>query len=449
MRQRSWRLIREQRGVWVILAVALALRLTTVALTFDTPTTLDPADFSRTAASIAAGHGYPPTNRAPGGGPSAFRPPGYPVFLGAVYAVAGHEDPAVGRLAGAFLGTLSVALIGLIALRLWGKRVAMLALAIAAVAPPLVILGTALISEALFVPLVLAAVATALEARRRRRRYRWVIATGVLVGLAALTRTNGLILLLPFVLAVAPERSRRRIGAWAPSGALVLAAVLTIVPWTTRNWITLHAFVPISDEIGYTLAGTYNQVSRADRQSPAVWIEAEHGASPEYARILSEARRERWNEVTYGDRLQAAAISDIERDPSYVLKVAYWNAVRMFHLGELTLAAKNLHDTDIPRGPAVLEVSSFPLLAVLALGGLVTRRARRAPRWLWLIPLCLATSILVTGFIRFRAPIDPFLVMLAALDIPESWTSGPPGRRSPRSPGEIARQDRSLARLDR
>jgi hypothetical protein len=59
----------------------------------------------------------------------------------------------------------------------------------------------------------------------------------------------------------------------------------------------------------------------------------------------------------------------------------------------------------------------------------VTRRARRAPKWLWLIPICLATSLFVTGFIRFRAPIDPFLVMLAALAIPEGWPSGPAGRR--------------------
>lgn len=406
-------------GAWVVLAVALALRLTTVALTFDTPLTFDPSDFSRTAASIASGHGYPPSNRAPGGGPSAFRPPGYPVFLAAVYGVAGHEAPGIGRLVGAFLGTLSVALIGLIALRLWGGRIGMLALGIAAVAPPLVIMSTALISEALFVPVVLGAVATALEARRSKRRFRWVIATGVLVGVATLTRTNGLILLLPFALAVAPTRSGRRLGAGAPAAALVLAALLTIAPWTVRNWIEFHAFIPVSDESGYTLAGTYNHVSRADRKWPAEWIEAEHGASPEYAQILSEAKRERWNEVTYGSHLQAAAIADIKRDPAYVLKVGYWNTIRMFHLGELTLAARNLRDTDIPSGPAVLEISSFPLLAVLALGGLLTRRARRAPLWLWLVPLSLATSVFVTGFIRFRSPIDPFLVLLAALAVPE------------------------------
>jgi 4-amino-4-deoxy-L-arabinose transferase-like glycosyltransferase len=414
----KWR--RVSTGVWVLLAVALVLRLTTVALTFDVPTTLDPDDFSRTAASIASGHGYPQSNRAPGGGPSAFRPPGYPVFLAAVYAIAG-PTPGVGRLAGAFLGTLSVALIGLIALRLWGKRVAMIALGLAAVAPPLVIFSTALISEALFVPVVLAAVLTALEVRRSPRRHRWAIATGVLIGLATLTRTNGLILLVPFVLAVAPGSGRRRPRAWTPAAALVLAALLTIAPWTVRNWIVFHDFIPVSDESGYTLAGTYNQTSRADRKLPAVWIEAEHGASPEYARILTVARRKRWNEVTYGSHLQAAAIADIERDPAYVLKVGYWNSIRMLSLGETRLAVGNLKDTDIPQAPALLEINSLPLLLVLALGGLLTRPARRAPKWLWLVPLSLATSVFVTGFIRFRSPIDPFLVMLAALALADVW----------------------------
>jgi 4-amino-4-deoxy-L-arabinose transferase-like glycosyltransferase len=406
---------RTRTGVWVVLALALALRLTTVALTWNTPTTLDPADFSRTAASIAGGHGYPPTDRAPGGGASAFRPPAYPMFLAGVYTIAGHAAPSLGRLAGAFLGTLSVGLIGLIAMRLWGQRVGMLALGIAAVAPPLVILSTALISETLFVPVVLAAVATALEARRSKRRYRWPIATGVLVGVASLTRTNGLILLLPFSLAFVPMHSRRRLRAWAPPVVLVLAALVTIAPWTVRNWIVFDAFIPVSDESGYTLAGTYNQESRADRRTPAVWIEAEHGKSPEYARILHTASAERWNEATYGSHLQAVAIADIESDPGYVLKVGYWNTIRMFDLGEIRLAVGNLHDTDIPLGPALLVINSSPLLLVLALGGLLTRRAWRAPKWLWLIPACLATSVFVTGFIRFRSPLDPFLVMLAAL----------------------------------
>jgi hypothetical protein len=42
---------------------------------------------------------------------------------------------------------------------------------------------------------------------------------------------------------------------------------------------------------------------------------------------------------------------------------------------------------------------------------------RRAPLWLWFVPLILATTLFVTSFIRFRMGIDPFLVLLAAVAV--------------------------------
>jgi hypothetical protein len=184
-----------------------------------------------------------------------------------------------------------------------------------------------------------------------------------------------------------------------------------------RNWNVLHTFIPISDESGYTLAGTYNLASRADKRWPAAWIEAEHGASLEYGQLLFEGSIRRWNEVVYGRRLLAAAVADIERDPAYLFKVAYWNTVRMLHLGEFDFAVDNLRDTGVPRIPALFEIFGFYPLAALALLGLATGGVRRAPRWLWLVPGCLLTSVLITGFIRFRSPIDPFLALLAALAV--------------------------------
>jgi len=416
---------------WALLAVALVLRLVVVVTTFDTPTTLDPADFSRNGWSFAQGHGLPPSNRAPAGGPSAFRPPAYPVFLGNVYAVVGREAPAMARLVQTVLGTLAVGLIGLIAARIWGRRVGMLALGIAAIAPPLVILSTALVSEALFIPVMLAAVLAALEARRSSRPLRWAIVTGVLVGVAELTRTNALVLLpaLGLALWTAQPGSPRR--ALVRVTAMVAAAVLTVAPWTVRNWLRFHAFVPVSTEVGYTLAGTYNAASRADTHWPAVWKEADHGASREYGAILFYASTQRWDERTLGDRLLAAAIRDLGRDPAYVLQVGAWNTIRMFHLGELDFAVKNLRDTDIPRLPALLAIYGFYPLAILALAGIGTGLVRRAPAWMWLVPVSLASAVFVTGFIRFRSPIDPFLVMLAALAVAAARDRRRPDGHSP------------------
>jgi hypothetical protein len=54
---------------------------------------------------------------------------------------------------------------------------------------------------------------------------------------------------------------------------------------------------------------------------------------------------------------------------------------------------------------------------LLALVGAFTRRARRAPRWLWIVPVLFLPAVLIDSFTRYRAPIDAFLIMLAALAI--------------------------------
>src|SRR3712207_1047136 len=69
-----------------ILILALLVRVGAVALTPDYMPLFDARDFDRHAASIADGDGYPPPQLGTVG-PTAFRPPVYPLTLGAVQAV--------------------------------------------------------------------------------------------------------------------------------------------------------------------------------------------------------------------------------------------------------------------------------------------------------------------------------------------------------------------------
>jgi hypothetical protein len=56
-------------------------------------------------------------------------------------------------------------------------------------------------------------------------------------------------------------------------------------------------------------------------------------------------------------------------------------------------------------------------VAALALLGALTRTARRAPPALWLLPLALLAGVVLvtTGTPRFRAPLDPFVILPAAV----------------------------------
>src|SRR4051812_41146548 len=179
------------RALLLILAVALIARLAVIVATPDFHPIFDAAHYDRLGASIADGHGYPGQFVPPT--PSAFRPPLYPFALAAVHLLGGGWT--AGRLLGALLGVLTVLLVAAVAERLWSRRGALGAPAVTALFPPPLLVNASLLSESLFVPLALAVLLATLQYRRSGAA-RWALAAGVLCGLAALTRVNGLVLVV-------------------------------------------------------------------------------------------------------------------------------------------------------------------------------------------------------------------------------------------------------------
>jgi hypothetical protein len=102
-----------------LVALALVLRIAYVDATSDYVVRHDARDYDVHALSIAEGHGF--SKEIAYDRPTAFRPPGYPYFLGAVYRVFGVERATnarrwrVARIAQAFVGTALVALVGVVA----------------------------------------------------------------------------------------------------------------------------------------------------------------------------------------------------------------------------------------------------------------------------------------------------------------------------------------------
>jgi 4-amino-4-deoxy-L-arabinose transferase-like glycosyltransferase len=416
------------RLLGVVLFVALAVRLGAIAATPDLALTADPSDYDRHARSIAAGAGYPESGVAPAGGPTAIRPPGFPAFVAGIYALSGDSVTAA-RVGQALVGTVLVGLIALIAWKLYGRTEALVAGALAAVFPPLVIGGMTLLSEPLFVTLMLAAVLAALHWRDCPAT-RWVIVSGALAGAAVLTRSTGLLLLIPLAFAVRLGPWRRWSGYRAPA-LLVASALLVVVPWTIRNAVETDAFVLVSDQDGYTLAGTYNETSR---KRDGFWLPA--NADPAYARVLEENRD--LGEVDLGSRLSSKAREFALDHPGYLPIVALHNTLRLFNLGGADYE-RTVAQFDYGLGPnwaTLMTWGLFPFLA-LALAGAASPAARRTPLWFWAVPVLMLSTVMVLATNRFRAPIDPFILVLAALGL--VWLArrrgyaavgaGVPGRR--------------------
>lgn len=438
----------ERRLLLALLAAALlaggfAVRLAHLDSTPYRPLN-DAASYLKLAGQVAATGDYSHSRRPGEGaggtrGPSAYFPPGFPYYLALVDLLDSHRDrtPAAvhgARVAQVPLGVLTAALVGLIALELLGPLTALLALAIAAFYPVLVELSAIVVAENLFTPLVLGAVWCVLRARRARRPWGWVAGAGVLCGAAWLTHENGILVLLPLALAVWRVSPHRLL---APA-VLAACVLLTVLPWTLRNASELHRLIPVSDETGITLVGTYNAASAANPVVPWKW--RIFAAIPGERRRTGDTRR--MSEPQLDSRLESQALDYVASHPAAPLATAFHNTLRLLEL-EGTFAWKaSAAAQGLSTATARTGVIAFWILAALALAGCLTRRLRRAPGWLWAVPGLLALSVVLVNVEtpRFREPVEPFLVLGAACAL--SWLVELPRRRiRPPAPSAGGRGD--------
>ena len=415
--------------------------------------------------------GYGPHTGAGGShGYTAYFPPAFPYFIGLVDLIDGHQAggktaiPPV-RVAMAVLGTLSVGLLGLVALEAFGGSVAVAAMAIAAVYPVFVELSGTLVAENLLLVFELASIWTALRARRARstgRVYLWIAATGVLTGLATLTHENAALFALPLGVACwsalrargvgAGRFARRpRLRALAGPALLVVCACAMIAPWTVRNAVELHHFIPVSDETGITLVGTYNADSAAAEPLHYKWDL--YLKLPEFQALRKH--NSRYDEVGLSDVLQQRALDYIGAHPFSPLDVGFHNTLRMLELEGSFAWHASYAAVGLPARAAGIGVVSFWVLLVLAIAGVFTAVRREAPGWIWAFPILYWLSVTFVNLEtpRFREPLDPFFILLAACAVATAahrvvgsgLRGAPVGRR--RGASELTGDDAQLVKM--
>ncbi len=221
----------------------------------------------------------------------------------------------------------------------------------------------------------------------------------------------------------------RRVRTLLAPAILVAVAVLVVSPWTIRNARELHAFVPVSTQFGTALAGTYNTEAMNDRFNPGSWRSLRR--VPEYAPLSANFRTT--NEAVREQRLRKAAEQFIEDHPLYLGTVLYWNTRRMLDLASLDWSRHTARTISVDQRAADRAVYCFWIFLALAIIG--AWRRPPAPWWLWLVPLLMYLSVVFTAAEtpRYRAPIDPFLILLAAYAL-DGVRLARPWRRAGSSP---------------
>jgi 4-amino-4-deoxy-L-arabinose transferase-like glycosyltransferase len=165
---------------------------------------------------------------------TALFPPVLPVIFAAA-AKLGLSSLVARQLLFAAIGAITVFLVGWLGYRVGGRVVAIIAAALAAVNPMMILLEGSLMSEPIIAPLAATALILLVDQMREARTWRW-IALGALAGVAALTRGEGPLWLVVVVIPSALVMTRL---AWSRrlQGILIATVTMAVVvsPWMIRN----------------------------------------------------------------------------------------------------------------------------------------------------------------------------------------------------------------------
>ncbi len=388
---------RHGRALRFLTLAALVARLLFLALEPETRPTGDERTWVGWGTQSPAGVASPEVRFSPLRTGVLFYPPLYPYFIGAVFALFGALDAV--RLVQALLGALLVPVLGSVGARVLGPRAGTRVAALGAFYPDLIWFSVHFWSETLFLVLLWWAFEKLLHADQARSA-RQAVAAGALWGLAILTRETTLYFTPVAALWLAwraPAGERR--PAPARGALFLLTALLTVLPWTWRNWIVYDAFVPVSTAGGLNLWQGNAPLSRQevyDRYQAVTGLVAQYRHAQRMGLEAIAARQPTWIFEKLRDELPLFLEAD-----SLALVHARRGAYGDVSRGATVAAA------------ALVLTPYLVLLLAFVVGCARQPLDRRVLLLLAFLAYYALIHVATHGFARYRLPALPVLFVLA------------------------------------
>jgi 4-amino-4-deoxy-L-arabinose transferase-like glycosyltransferase len=340
--------------------------------------------------------------------PSAAHPPLTSfVITPTTYFFGDHAGEIPDRLTMVVIGLAVVLLVGLLGRSLAGPRVGLIAALLAAVYPNFWIPNGIIMSESLSM-LVMVLILLAIYQLLRTPTLWHAALLGLGCGVQILVRAELVLfvpfLLIPAVLACGQVGWPKRL---ALAGVGLIVCLLTVMPWVGRNLATFHDATYVSTSDGLGLLGS---------NCPATYSGPGLGT---WSLACAVSVKTTGDESVQSARLQNAAVSYIKKHESRLPVVA---AARVGRLWDFYMpiqqAAIDVNEGRPQRAALVGLWFYYALLPFAALGIWQFRR-RHIVQWPLLVPAGVLTVVAAVfyGTVRFRAPFEVSLVLLAAAGI--------------------------------
>lgn len=364
------------------------------------------------AFALAEGKGFSNVFRTETG-PTAWLAPVYPLLLAGIFKTFGVFTAQAFFAAAALNILFSAAAcmpVFYVGKRLWGLGVASGAAWLWAVFPNAILIPFEWVWDTALAVLLAATILWATLAVTESKRLRDWCSYGLLWGIALLTNP-ALGSLLPFLLAWAAVRAADATsGAWKRPTLALAIAVFCCLPWTVRNYVAFHRFIPLRSNLPFELWLGNNDI----------FDEHAVGGPRAITRTEQARRYAQLGESAYMSEKWGLAKNFIETHPALEAKLTGRRFLG-FWLGT-DAPLRNFRATDSWLIRVVL-LASF-LTAIVAAAGIAVLWWRKVPGAFpaAIFPLVFPCLYYLThADLRYRHPIDPVVMLLTATAVSGLW----------------------------
>jgi 4-amino-4-deoxy-L-arabinose transferase-like glycosyltransferase len=446
----------KSEGYWLIIIVLFAIFLRVAAAlvagnqVVDLPGTFDQISYDMLAQRVLAGYGFTvavdwwPVTRA--GEPTAHWSYLYTLYLAVVYGLFGYQ-PLVPRLIQAVVaGLLMPWLVYRLGRRHFGTRVGLLAAGLMAVYAYFVYYAATLMTETFYIIAILWTLDLAGQlgqapAERQNAECRmqnvkpevWGLFLGLALATAVLLR-QVFLLFIPILFGWLLWRSYRYqakpfVQMLRILGVAAIILVLSIAPWTIRNFQAFNQFVLLNTNAGFAFFWGNHPIHGYN------FIDILPASGPSYQDLIPPELRH-LNEAELDQALLKRAIGLVQADPARYL---------ILSLSRLKDYFKFWPSPDSSFISNVSRVVSFGLLWPFMIYGLVVSLRRSLTTTTLILTLFViiytVVHLLSWALIRYRLPIDAVLLVFAGLAVSEVWVRLLRYRARVRPAGIIAPED--------